>query len=241
MHLRLAIVSFPLLLAQFAAQAGEPTVALPESAVVFPGGNRVVLNGVPMRMTGFGSRESVRSLLTWFTTKLGKPLTIDTVGRSMILGKADGDYHVTVRMEPSGSGVQGVVAIANLKAASEQGIAYREQLARWLLAWPAGTRVLSDMTSEDQGLSSRHVVLRNFQTQTINSSRVTAILARDGYLLEQEVVADEAAGSTLHSSREARTLYFKGEGKEAMATISRDKQGSTVTVLNTISSPGAFK
>jgi hypothetical protein len=241
MHLRLAIFSFALLFAHVAARAAEPNVALPPSCVTYPAGDHVVLNGVPMRMLGFSSKESPKTLVTWFTKNLGNPLTVDTFGRSMILGKSEGDYHVTVKLDSSGDGVQGVVAIANLKAAGKQHAAYHEQLDRWLLAWPDGSKVLSDMTSEEQGKSSRYVVVRNFQTATINVNRLTAILKRDGYQLEREVAADSSAVASRGPSVDGRTLYFRGEGKEAMATISRDEQGNTVTVLNTISTLGQLQ
>jgi hypothetical protein len=154
----------------------------------------------------------------------------------MILGKQDHGYYVTVQLEPSGGQVQGVVAVTDMKGAGKQRVAYREQLDRWLSEWPSGSRVRNDMTSHDQGRSSRFVVVSNNQTETINVNRLTAILKRDGYQLEREVVADASTAATSRGpSVDGRTLYFKGEGKEAMATISRDEQGNTVTVLNTIS------
>lgn len=218
------------------AFGGEPLVQLPESAIIFPAGDVVTLNGIPMRMRAFSSREPIRKLASWFLKSLGAPLKIDTRGNSVILGKLDHGYYVTVQLEPSGKQVQGVVAVTDLKAMSQQRLAYRQQLNLWLSAWPYGSRVISDMTSHDQGRSSRVVMVSNNQTETINVNRVTAILKRDGYQLEREVVADAttAAASRL-TSVDGRTLYFRGEGKEAMATISRDEHGNTVTVLNTIS------
>ena len=241
-RIRIAMISLLLLTDIALARAEEPIVRLPESAVVFPAGNRVTWNGVPFKMIGFSSTASLVELLSWFTKNLGAPIKADTIGKSLVLGKLIQGHYITVRLEPARMQVQGVVAISDLKVSREQLSAYKADLGHWLSEWPNGSRVLSDMTSEDQGKSSRHVLISNSQSETINSNRVTAILKRNGYHLEREVVTDATtAGTSRVPSVDGRTLYFRGEGKEAMATITRDKQGNTVTVLNTISSLENFQ
>lgn len=232
-----ALLSLPLALSVAIAQEADLPLPLPKSAIRFPAGERITLNGLPFRMTAFSSTESKGKVFAWFARTLGAPLKIDTVGDALVLGKMNGGRYTTVQLTPMGTGVQGVVAVSDLKQARGQLASYREQLAQWLTAWPDGARVVSDMTSEDRGKYSRHVVVRNPQGEDITGERLAALLARDGYQLERAVTAAGGRGA----DNNGRTLYFKGQGKEAMATISRDTVGGTVTVLNTIATRGELK
>ncbi|MDO9597441.1 MAG: hypothetical protein Q7J47_06955 [Azoarcus sp.] len=232
-----------ILLLRFApdASAGEPTVELPRSAQPFSVGENIVLNGLPMRMRGFRSSESVDVLVTWFTQGLGSPVVENRLGNTIVLGKAVGEYYVTVQLEPDRNGVRGLTAVSNLVAADEMRSVRNERSERLRLGLPHGSRVISDMVSEDRGKQSWHVVVENTQSEQINTGRILALMTQEGFALEHESSAVSALdGTATPALGDARTLYFKGKGKEAMATVARDEFSRTVIVINTISALSTY-
>lgn len=228
-----------LLFMPFAHAEGVP-VALPESAQVFPVGESIALNGVPMKMRGFHSTESIERLVAWFSRQLGAPVVESRVGRTLVLGKAVEGRYMTVHLETDAGGVRGVVAESDLEAAMELRPRRQEQLDRWLLGLPSGSRVLSDMVSEDHGKRAWYALFENGLDERINSERMRSLMAADGFVLQHEAVGADTSGGSGRAFGEARTLFFKGEGKEAVVTISRNTQRKTAIVINTISALGRY-
>jgi len=219
-------------------QSGQPAVELPADAERFAVGERLVLNGLPMRVDGFISRSSPERLLSWFRTRLGSPLVENTLGKARILGRAQGDHYLTVRIEPAGDGSRGLVATTDLKAAYDSREQAQSASARLLARMLPGSQLLSEQTSVDAGKLSRHVVVVNGYGEEPNRTRVEAMLREDGLSLER---APEPAQREGTAGRQGRTLYFRSAGKEAIATIFRDHRGHTVTVLNSISHMEQFR
>lgn len=239
----LPLLGLIFLLLRFApiAAAGEPTVALPGAAQPFSVGENIVLNGLPMRMRGFRSMESVDVLVAWFTKNLGSPVVENRLGNTIVLGKAIGEYYVSVQLEADRNGVRGLTAVSNLAAANEMRSVRNERGERLLLGLPHGSRVISDMVSEDRGKQSWHVVVENTHSEQLNVGRIQALMTQEGFALEHESSAGSTSGGTgMHAPGDARTLYFRAKGKEAMATVARDELSKTVIVINTISSLSTY-
>ena len=67
-------------------------------------------------------------------------------------------------------------------------------------------------------------------------------MRNDGFELEREAAPDDKTGAGLpEGAAHGKTLFFKGPGKEAMATIYRDSHGHTAIVLNTLTQMEQFK
>lgn len=209
-----------------AAPAGEPAIELPRSAQPFAVGENIVLNGLPISMRGFRSAQSVDELVAWFRRQLGAPVVESRWGNTVVLGKAVGGHYLTVQLEADRRGVRGLAAIGALRAAADARAGYRERTERLLSALPHGSRLVSDMLSEDRGRQSWHLVIDNPYGEQLNSERVTALMQARGLALERE---SRVAG-------EGRLLYFRGAGTEAMATVASapDRQGAIV--INIVSS-----
>lgn len=240
----LPLVGLIFLLLRFApiAVAAEPTVELPRSAQRFSVGENIVLNGLPMRMSGFRSTESADVLVAWFAQNLGSPVVENRLGNTIVLGKAIGEYYVTVQLEADRNGVRGLTAVSSPVAADEMRSVRNERGERLLLGLPHGSRVISDMASEDRGKQSWHVIVENTHSEQLNINRIRALMTREGFALEHESSAVSTAGGTgMRAPGDARTLYFKGKGKEAMATVARDELRKTVIVINTISSLSRYQ
>lgn len=228
------------------AQANWPSIALPNNVSAFNMGEQVTINGLPMRARGFVSSASPAQLADWFRQRLGKPLMENSLGAKQILGRAQGEYYLTVQLEPVGvggrSGTRGIVAVTNLKAAYEHRDDTQAMAERWLSRLPADSKLLSQMASEDGGKRSQHLVITNGQGEELNRDRLKYLLQEDGFIFEREAVAGEKTAAHLPAHlANGKTLYFKSPGKEAIAVISHNANGDTAIVLNTITALERFK
>ena len=218
------------------AQATEwPAIVMPKEAHGFDVGRQVTLNGMPMRMQGFVSELPPRAAADAFRQLWGKPLVEMTQGGKLILGRAQDEHYLVVQIEPAAGGSRGIVALSHLKAANDRQASVEAAAQRWLDRLPAGSRLVSDMESEDAGRLSRHLVFSNAQGEPLNRDRIISLLADKGFVLERESVPGEPVAPTGAAPlANARVLFFKGAQKEAIASIHQDANGQTTTVLNLV-------
>lgn len=237
----LAVVA-ALLANQGAYAQNWPIIPLPKDVQAFDIGQQVTVNGLPMRAQGFVSPAKPAQLAEWFRQSLGKPLVENTMGNKLILGRAQGEHYLTVQIEPAGMGSRGVVAVTHLKAAYDAQADTKASTDRWLSRLPAGSRLLSQMASQDGGKLSRHLIIINSHSEALNRDRLKSLMAEDGFVFEREGTADNQAAAKLPEGlANSKTLFFKAAGKEAMATIHRDSEGRTAIVVNTITLMERFK
>ncbi|PFH09439.1 hypothetical protein BCF11_1835 [Collimonas sp. PA-H2] len=224
------------------AQNTWPSIALPKSADAFGVGEQITANGMPMRIQGFVSQKSPAELLDWFRQSLGKPLVENTLGNKQILGRAEGRFYLTVQVEAAGRGSKGMAAVTDLKAAVQAQEKTQDNNARWLNRLPSGSKIISQISSQDGDKTSTQLVISNGYSETLNANAIKDIMARDGQQLEREVTPDEQTLSRMPARfRNGKTLLFKGAGKEAVATIGRDGNGSTSIVLSIVTQMESYK
>lgn len=228
--------------------ADEPAVAWPEGLHTFDVAQHVVLNGMPMRMTGFISDGPPGETLRRFRQAWGEPLVLDRVGHRLVLGRAvrgtDGAaYYLSVQIEPDGQGSRGVVALAHLTAAGRHQEPTRAARERWAARLPAGTQILQSLSSRDGQQVSEHLLARNGHAPELNAQRLIELLAQDGFALERRAAAADAAlaAGDERPAQEGYTLFFRGTGREAIAVLSRDARGGTSIVLNTVTHMQAYR
>lgn len=220
------------------AQEVWPTIALPREIRTFDIGEQVAVDGLPMRMQGFVSALKPAQLAAWFRQHMGNPLVENTLGNKLILGRVQGDFYLTVQLEPAGTGTRGVAAVAHQKAAYDSRAETQANSEHWLSRLPAGSKILSKTTSEDGGKVSTYLLVTNTQSESLNRDRLKSLMRDDGFELEHEAAQDEKSAA---GNARGKTLFFKGAGKEAMATLYRDSNGNTAIVLNTITQMERFK
>jgi hypothetical protein len=241
---RFLIVAATLIVCASAACASDsdwPMLHMPDGLTLFPIGRQVTVNGMSMRLAGFTSSESPAAVRSGLRRSLGAPLVESQTGARQVLGRADGNFYITVQLIAAGSGTRGTVAVTNLAAAPAARQAYRDATARWLDRLPAGSRIASDMSSEDGGKTAHHLVFANGASPARNRDALIALMAGDGYRVEREVGPDVEARKRLPVRfDDAVTVYFAGQDKEAIAVILRDDAGTAV-VLNTTATLGAFR
>jgi hypothetical protein len=214
------------------AQSDWPEVALPKDVRLIHMGSELTINGLPMRIHGFLSQQPPAQVAEWLRKSLGQPLIENHLADKLVLGRMQGDHYISIQLEPSSKGTRGAVAVTNMKLAADKRAVSLADNARWLDRLPAGSRLLSQMRSEDAGKTSTHLVFVNGVDESTNAVRLKSMLADDGLSFERETSANGSVAGSIPV--DGRTLYFRGANKEAIAVIARSN-GETAVVLNIIS------
>ena len=223
--------------AVFSAGAAGVTdgVPIPSGVRTVEVARNVLVNGIPMRLRAFVSADSVDAVVEAFRKSLGQPLVESRLGRQRVLGRPQGDGYWTVQIEAAGTGVRGIVAEADLKAAVLARDSVQAAARKWLAYFPAGARLASSMTSVDAGRSSSHLIVTSEQSKAQVAETLVTTLARDALPLEPHSDAQPEEGGRDDAHADAgRALFFKGPGRTAIATLHRGGRGETVTVLNIV-------
>ncbi len=198
----------------------------------------MVVSGMPMRIQGFVLRQDPLAAADWFRKSMGSPLMEDVIGNKLILGRGEGNFYITVQLEPAGpdgKSTRGTVAVTNLKASQEKYADTVAVNARLLSRLPGGSRLLNQVSSSDHGKMSSYVVAENGHSETLNRDRLVESLRADGYTLERETRLDQKSASALPDPiRKGRSLFFRGVGKEAIVVIQPSGAGKTAIVFNTV-------
>lgn len=223
---RLAVALFALLVllaavAPSAALADAwPALTHPQDARIEPVGERVRVNGVPMRLTRVITTLPADAAAAHYQRALGAPVAHAQTGHTQVLAQARGDFFITVSITPLPDGRSEVLSsVADSRAA-------REAAGRPLgFALPAGSELLSDMESIDGGLASRQLVLINPHSLRTNLDRLSASLAARGLRPD---------GPPLAASDDALAQAFSGATGEAQLVLVR-RDGATSAVLTLLS------
>jgi len=210
-------------------QSAWPSIALPKEAETFSVAENVSLNGIPMRIQGFLAPTKPELLAAWFRESLGKPLVENTLGNKLILGRMQGENYTTIQLEAAGNGTRGLITTTDLKRATENQAQTAAVNERWLSRLPLGSKIMSQMTSEDGLKISTHMVISNTYGEAINRDYLIRLMREDGYQFENTSMSGGKSKDIAPT-----TLYFKAQAREAIATIQRVAGGMTVTVLNNV-------
>lgn len=219
------------------AQSVWPQIVIPEGINLTDQGGPVNANGTPLQMRGFTSLATPARVAALFRQSLGQPLVDNTIGARRILGRSLGMHYATVHFEPDGTGTRGVIAVTELSAAINSATASRDADQRLLFRLAAGFHILSRTTSDDARRRIEHVVLTNTHSLGLSTESIKSMLRIDGFILERETRSPIHPGvGRATAPQEASMLFFKKADSEAVVVISRDDQGRTAVVLNTITS-----
>jgi hypothetical protein len=217
-----------------------PSVALPAGATAFEVGEQLSVNGMPMRLRGFVTRSAPLDTAAWFRNSLGQPVVENRLMGKLVLGRAQGDYYISVLIEalPGSHGTRGTVTVSDVKAAYERRADTRAVDERMLARLPYGSRLVSQMRSTDHGRVSAYVQAENGHSQQLNRDYLVRQLETEGYRLEREGIPDlKRAPALPQRLADGRTLFFKGRNGEATAVIRAGaRAGVTSIVINTVNS-----
>ena len=207
----------------FSAWADWPDIPYPWGTKTESIGEKVRLNGVPMRMHQMTFNQSAKEMVRFYRERLGPKLAEEKLpGGERILAQGRDDYFITLRIRPApGNTSVALVSVSDMRAAKE---AAGRPLGFIL---PADSRVLSDMESTDAGKQSRHLVFQNRLDIDTNRASLARELQARGF--RPDVIPSR-------KKPDAEVLYFQGDKREAQLTLVR-KDGLTQAVLTTIRTP----
>lgn len=221
------------------AQTSWPQLAVPPGITLTDQGGQVTANGLPVRMRGFTSNATPARVAELFRRSLGLPLVEDKVGAKLVLGRSEGEHYLTVQLEAAATGTRGFIAVTELTAALNGAAAARDADQRLLAKLAAGFSIVSRTASDDAMRRVEHVVLTNQHSIGLSLESLKGMLIADGFTFERETGPGKQP-NTLQSA-DARTLFFRKTGGEAIAVVSRDNTGKTAVVLNTTTYPEQAK
>lgn len=236
----LVFLSLPSSGAEIGKQAW-PVVSLPQDAAAYSIGEQITANGIPMQIKGFVTRPGPHAMAKWFRVRLGEPVVETKLGKTVILGKAQSGYFITIQMTPAGTGTNGTVTVSHLRAAYEDRGKTRAALSRLLARLPAGSKIDTEMVSTDGRKLSRYYVASNRHNEEFNRDRILDLMQEDGMRLQyQPPETDRKLINRIPALlQNGRALFFQGNKKEAVAVIGRNAEGLTVIQVNVISETGA--
>lgn len=203
-----------------------PEIAPPPGVASFATGGDASVDGLPLRMYGIVSALPPSQVAVLFRARLGAPLVETTRGATLVLGRALGEFYVTVQLEPAGPGTRGVVAVSRPGAALREYAVATESRRHLLARFPAGSRLLSRSSVVDGARRAELLALDNGLGVDLNVRHLSRALAAQGYALRQ---TSPAAGRD-----EGVTLFFTRRDGQASAVIFRDRGGRTAIALNTV-------
>ena len=199
-----------------------PQVALPASAKRVPLPESMVIDGRLVQTQLFESNEDPTRVTAWFRDQLGPTAVENALGQRLVLGRAMGEYYVTVQLSGNGARTQGVVSMTKLVQSS----AMREQQERetqdMLALLGPGTRVIQRVSSRDGGSMTHQWMFSSSQDADRGPDQLKNALAAKGYDFQR------AAGT----SGRGQTLYFSGAAGQAMATVMPGRASTTLIWLN---------
>ena len=199
-----------------APQRDWPAIPSPSGARIFWIAEYIEQNTIPMQIRGIESGESMEAVSRyyekWLADKVG--YGVSTVGPMRVLGARLGVYQVTVQLRARPEGTVGrlVAAVIYDEAGSERSIEDRMQRIGKGFPRPAGSQVVSDTLSFDEGQRNRTIVVTNGVSVETNALYLREQMIRLGWSLLQ----DRTVEGGLRSA-----LVFRRNSEEMVVTISK--------------------
>lgn len=194
-----------------------PEVPSPPGAGTYWIAQYLEQNTVPMQIRGFDTRMTVAEVegyyRKWFADKVGYGAS--DVGGVRVLGARMGIYQVTVQLGAKPPGTVGRVSLAAVyEPERSSGMTERERIERIGRGFPrpAGSQVVSDTLSFDEGQRNRTIVLTNTVSIETNALYLREQLLRLGWTLLQDRTVEAGQRSA---------LVFRRGAEEMVVTIAR--------------------
>jgi len=198
-------------------QRDWPAIPSPLGAKTFWIAEYIEQNTIPMQIRGIESADPMevvsRFYEKWLADKTG--YGVNTVGPMRVLGARMGLYQVTVQLRAAPSGTVGrlVAAVVYDEVKSEQGLRERAERIGKGFPRPAGSQVVSDTLSYDEGQRNRTIVITNNVSVETNALYLREQMIRLGWTLVQDRTVEGGTRSA---------LVFRRNSEEMVVTISRN-------------------
>ncbi len=205
------------------AEAAPPEVTAPPDSRVQWVGKDMTHNGVPMSVRRFDTRLSPAAVLQFYrdrwTSGPRRPPVENQVGGWSIIGRRVDGYYVTVQVRPGAGGSEGFIGVSTLPRLEDEP-ELDQDFPRL-----AGTRVVSDTRSEDEGKSGQTLVLHNDYSVLANARYYREQLPARGWALRQD---------RSPPGRGEHVQYFERRRESVHIVIAEDPGGGTSVVVNKV-------
>lgn len=203
-----------------------PSIKPPPEAHVSWVADNLDQNGVPMQIRTFSSLKNVEELLNFYRgnwTKNGKRNYVENkLGSASIIGTQEGNYYLTVQLQPSPTGSQGFLTVSKLpESIRKNSFTVDTQFPRL-----GGSDVVSDTVSRDQGKLAKTLILKNQQSLQINLFFYKNNMANFGWHLVENKINQK-------NKNKDQSLYFE-RGKEVCSVVITREKNFTYIVINVI-------
>lgn len=203
-------------------RAEPPSIPPPEDARIEEIGERIRLNGVPIRMQRVLSTHPVEEIAAHYRHRLGAERAESRLADSHILSQEKNGHFITVRIRSLTPGItETLVSVSDMQAAR------RRFTPTAGIRLPADSSVLSDMEADDAGTHSRHLLATNGHSIEANLQAISAELAARGYRPDGPAPSPRGA---------VQLRYFTGDRREARLLVTR-RERQTHIELTTILKP----
>ncbi|MBJ2158959.1 hypothetical protein [Variovorax sp. IB41] len=209
-------------------QRDWPAIPSPASAKTFWIAEYIEQNTIPMQIRGIESKDPMevvsRFYEKWLADKAG--YGVSNVGPMRVLGARFGLYQVTVqlRARPEGTAGRLVAAVMYDEVQSEQALRERAERIGKGFPRPAGSQVVSDTLSYDEGQRNRTIVITNNVSVETNALYLREQMIRLGWSLQQDRTVDGGTRSA---------LVFRRNSEEMVVTISKRDDGYFIVASQT--------
>lgn len=209
-------------------QRDWPAIPSPASAKTFWIAEYIEQNTIPMQIRGIESKDPLevvsRFYEKWLADKAG--YGVSNVGPMRVLGARFGLYQVTVqlRARPEGTAGRLVAAVMYDEVQSEQALRERAERIGKGFPRPAGSQVVSDTLSYDEGQRNRTIVITNNVSVETNALYLREQMIRLGWSLQQDRTVDGGTRSA---------LVFRRNSEEMVVTISKRDDGYFIVASQT--------
>lgn len=222
-----ALAALALLLASAPGQADDSMnadrdlIAGADSVEIAP---QLRINGTHTRIREFVIEQPIATVLARYRTLLGQRHVENQLGAAVVLARRDGDTLLVIRLMPRGAArTAGTVSRANLAAvrARHHGAAdFRP---------PPGSVLTTDLEMRDPGKDARFLAWHNRWSIERNAEYLARELSSRGYRADHDPdsAPDRAPAAAPGSGR---SLWFSGDGSDAVAILLPGVTGTTVTL-----------
>ena len=211
-----------------APQRDWPQIPSPSGAKTFWIAEYIEQNTIPMQIRGIESEESMEAVSRyyekWLADKVG--YGVSKLGASRVLGARLGAYQVTVQLRARPEGTVGRLVAAAIydEVKSDQDIQERAARIGKGFPRPAGSTVVSDTLSFDEGQRNRTIVVTNNVSVETNALYLREQMIRLGWSLQQDRTVDGGTRSA---------LVFRRNSEEMVVTISKRDDGYFIVASQT--------
>lgn len=209
-------------------QRDWPSIPWPAGAKIFWIAEYIEQNTIPMQIRGIESTEPMDAVSRYYEKWLAdkKGYGVSTVGPMRVLGARLGEYQVTVQLRARPEGTVGrlVAAVVYDEMKSEQSMQERAERIGKGFPRPAGSQVVSDTLSFDEGQRNRTIIVTNNVSVETNALYLREQMIRLGWTLQQDRTLEGGTRSA---------LVFRRNSEEMVVTITKRDEGYFIVASQT--------